>query len=241
LRCDALKPGPHRHTKHLPNEVGHVGPTRMSSRNHSALWRATTPGYCAETADGWAGDCAAGLQGSWGIRRWSACVERCERCARCNFVSFSDTNRDCSWHFACAVESLNSHGIGGSSYVTARVKPRAVRSCLLPSGVRRPPPPPAAEDVHVVTFYSEGAPRDAGLSLTAQVGLLEAAFAPFAGSFRAYTPSEVATLSLRTGERGADVLAPDPHEARMNAGFAALGHMAVKVRPAPTQDPQPQL
>ena len=205
-------------------------------------------GYCAPTlAD--AGMCDAGWQGSWDgpeAQSLERCVQRCLACARCSFVSYSRVNRDCSWHHACAVDSLNDHGVGGPTYTTVRVRdvsmalapnarcPRAAgrpgngRALLDGEEAERPTRRGRAETVHVVTFYSEGPPHDRGKPLSAHAGVLEAAFAPHVRSFRAYSAREVRTLRLRTGEAGADVLAESSHPAVKNPGLAALGHMAVK-------------
>ena len=184
-------------------------------------------GFCAETAEGWEGDCATGLQGAWPWQGRAACIERCTRCRRCNFVSFSDINRDCSWYHACALDSLNMHAYNGESYTTVHVgrrQPRARHRC---APLRQPRPMPA-KDVHVITFHSEGPPQDAGRPLSAHAGVLEAGFAPWASSFHAYVPSEVRTLTLGTGEAGASVVAADAHQAVKNPGLAAIGHMASK-------------
>ena len=161
-------------------------------------------------------------------------------------MSYSRVNRDCSWHHACAGDSLNDHGVGGPTYKTVRVRdvsmalaatarcPRAAgrpgigRALLDGEEAERPTRRGRAETVHVVTFYSEGPPHDRGKPLSAHAGVLEAAFAPHVGSFRAYSAREVRTLRLRTGESGADVLAESSHPAVKNPGLAALGHMAVK-------------
>ena len=56
-------------------------------------------GYCAQTTEGW-GDCARGSQGSVALgpkmQTLAECAAECVACDRCNFVSFSKTNQDCS-------------------------------------------------------------------------------------------------------------------------------------------------
>ena len=95
----------------------------------NALWtswaweRSWRPGFCSATStDG--GDCDTGSSGSWKVVRASArgthnasgahvsrmhqCVEMCKRsCARCRFVSYSDTHRDCDWFHECDLSSLH--------------------------------------------------------------------------------------------------------------------------------------
>ena len=68
------------------------------------MWR---KGICTTTVDGWQGDCERVLLGTWPVARGTAvhdansCVERCRSCLRCQFVSFSRQNRDCSWFHSC--------------------------------------------------------------------------------------------------------------------------------------------
>lgn len=61
-------------------------------------------GFCHPTPAG--GDCLHGEHGSWDTRAESigsleACVARCRRCARCQYVSYSELHRDCSWYHYC--------------------------------------------------------------------------------------------------------------------------------------------
>ena len=73
-----------------------------------------THGYCAETETGAEGDCVAGDKGSWrmgtktmAITDMNACVRHCVRhCARCNYVSVSQADGDCSWYHACDMRAL---------------------------------------------------------------------------------------------------------------------------------------
>ena len=63
-------------------------------------------GYCGVTID-WEGDCSLGLSGSWranqhNITGVQSCARHCQRrCPRCNFISFSADNNDCSWFNNC--------------------------------------------------------------------------------------------------------------------------------------------
>lgn len=202
-------------------------------------------GYCTGTVEGWQGDCTNGHVGSSPITRSSShaeCIERCRRCAQCTFVSVSLKNEDCSWYSGCATGSL-SLVYGGSSYTTYRVKNRQMachggrsRAQLVPSARARQVSPAASSGVHMVTFYSEGPPRDQGIPLGAMAGILEAAFAPHVESFRAYTPSTVRSLAIdwtdTSGRRqqlsGARTVAPSQVEASMNTGMGAIGHLAAK-------------
>eukprot|EP00966_Prymnesium_polylepis_P042820 995305-Prymnesium_polylepis.1 len=82
------------------------------------------PGTCGYTPWGQAGDCIAGWQGTWSLRRLgvanlSGCAEHCRaRCARCRYVSFSVIDDDCSWFRICPQRL-----IPGSSHVSLAVNP----------------------------------------------------------------------------------------------------------------------
>ena len=83
-----------------------------------------TVGYCAATEYN-SGDCIAGDMGSfrWPIGQrhhhaatdeWREvggmqdCIARCLECARCQVVSYSRTEHDCSWYFQCNLEALHT-------------------------------------------------------------------------------------------------------------------------------------
>ena len=108
-------------------------------------WRSGDVGYCAITEG--KGDCAHGTSGSWplsslgGKHDLAACVSFCkERCARCNFISFSDApgHEECSWYAQCGSHLLQAHG--GNTYRTRQV--RSVASTPPP-----PPSPPPAQEI----------------------------------------------------------------------------------------------
>lgn len=108
--------------RHVPWPVGSVCGTKNASgsaaggrrgrgararRRGSAApsLREARAGYCGVTID-WEGDCALGEQGSWraaanGIHDLPACAARCQRCSRCEFVSFSRKNDECGWFHEC--------------------------------------------------------------------------------------------------------------------------------------------
>ena len=79
--------------------------------------------------------CAASQQGAWTVPESEAasfpeaCVQRCERCSRCQFVSASRKNQDCSWYATCESSSwVTDEGVGaGDSYVTRQVRGNASR------------------------------------------------------------------------------------------------------------------
>ena len=71
-------------------------------------------GYCALTQSN-SGACATDDKGSWTIRGnsdWvsnalfrAECLQRCEACERCVYVSFSSQESDCSWFASCAADA----------------------------------------------------------------------------------------------------------------------------------------
>jgi hypothetical protein len=86
-------------------------------------------GYCDVTEDA-EGDCENGNKGSFQmaadgdhggvLRDHSGCIERCRRCARCNFVSVSAANHDCSWFHTCTLPL--GLDMGGAGYLTFAVR-----------------------------------------------------------------------------------------------------------------------
>ena len=73
-------------------------------------------GYCSFTTSGSEGDCdgapSSDLKGSWplseGLASLDECARRCSACAKCNYVSFSEAQRDCSWFHRCDYAHLQS-------------------------------------------------------------------------------------------------------------------------------------
>ena len=93
-----------------------------------------TEGYCEETNTGDAGDCDAGEKGSWRLGSGNltsvhGCVWRCAHaCARCQYVSVSLPEHDCSWYASCQMGSLHNAGLGHRTFhvddeVKRRLKP----------------------------------------------------------------------------------------------------------------------
>ena len=98
-----------------------------------APWRVPLSGLCAPTTDG--GDCTDGSSGAWPYTNATDCAARCLTCGRCNFVSYSALNRDCSWFHAChtgreAQELTRRHGAPPAG--RARSPPRPHRPRALP-------------------------------------------------------------------------------------------------------------
>ena len=91
---------------------------------------AVSPGFCGLTEG--EGDCAAGRQGAWevgragsteGVQDLAGCIARCERCGRCNYVSFSYHNEDCSWFHSCNLGALVTNHYLSPHFFTVRVRP----------------------------------------------------------------------------------------------------------------------
>ena len=59
-------------------------------------------GYCSATEVGEGALCdPADVKGTWLQPSASVCVAACKRCSRCNFVSYSALDADCSWFLEC--------------------------------------------------------------------------------------------------------------------------------------------
>ena len=105
------------------------------SVQHLLWWRLSKPGVCATTT--WkpnSDTCEQGVdtKGSWHtmrhsppIRSWSACAARCQRCPRCNYISYSAAERDCSWYTQC--DMLNTSAAQGKKAVFAGDRFRSMR------------------------------------------------------------------------------------------------------------------
>ena len=70
-------------------------------------------GYC-ETTDG-PGNCSVDVAGAVRLSRSnstsmhtavSACIDFCNACAQCKFISVSQAHRDCSWFLMCDLDDL---------------------------------------------------------------------------------------------------------------------------------------
>ena len=206
-------------------------------------------GLCTATADGWQGDCAHGALGTWPLRPGTAvydrrsCVERCRACARCRFVSVSLENRDCSWYSDCPWEALRLDVGGADTYWTRQVRQQPsltgraanATACAAARPSRRHGGGRRRHGTHFVTFYSEGAPHDAGLDFSVAEGLLRAAASPFVDSYVAYTPRMVANLLVDDVPGNATVARSDSatsgnleQSTGRNIGQSGIGHMCVK-------------
>lgn len=92
-------------------------------RNKSRAHTEPLVGYCGVTPFN-VGDCTGGQKGSWAeLHSMDECVAACRGCPRCNFVSFSLANRDCSWFHRCSMHRLITDEIAAETYLTLRVQP----------------------------------------------------------------------------------------------------------------------
>lgn len=71
-----------------------------------------TKGFCAYTKAGEGVDCLESqVKGTWDAPDLQSCVAKCRKCKQCNFVSFDQTDFDCSWFLRCP----KVHGVHGDS------------------------------------------------------------------------------------------------------------------------------
>ena len=82
-------------------------------------------GFCANTKTGDGGDCAQGESGSWrmgpNLRTERDCARKCARkCPRCNYVSVSLKDSDCSWYAKCDVSRLEFLSFTGHRTVAVK-------------------------------------------------------------------------------------------------------------------------
>ena len=105
------------------------------SRNTATRWlKRASSGSCPATPMGVKGDCSAGMSGSLPLPLAPAlgrgfiptrekettvrledvrrCLDECERCERCRYISVSSRWRDCSWYWHCDLSVLTTK-VGG--------------------------------------------------------------------------------------------------------------------------------
>jgi len=81
---------------------------RRQSQDPTVLaWlRAAQPGYIDVTTGPESGNCERSYKGAWRLNftesrsvasSTAACLDKCDRCANCNYISVSSWERDCSW------------------------------------------------------------------------------------------------------------------------------------------------
>ena len=130
-------------------------------------WLASSShGYCAATID--AGDCSHGDMGSFPLpavdldavnHGWTwrpaieFCLAKCAGCARCEFVTVSIEDRDCSWYHHCELDKLKLD-LGRGRFRSGRVRRTQVAEANL-SIARRPQPQGAFTEVELVAQSRE--------------------------------------------------------------------------------------
>ena len=103
-----------------------------------AQWLAASkPGHCGEADPDDPGDCHNGTSGAWHVRASAArqlvlaataCLQRCLSCNRCQYVSLSQTIKQCTWHHACpAPDAAATGGFRWGAFVGAPPKRRRGR------------------------------------------------------------------------------------------------------------------
>lgn len=110
------------------------------------------PGFCAPTnAPSSAVSCASGHRGFWelpialerpgrkrpnnGTRDRAACLELCNGCARCRYVSVSSARRECGWFWNCPPLDELTIIAGGSSvlgFFTTSIRPNTAMAVPAP-------------------------------------------------------------------------------------------------------------
>ena len=74
-------------------------------------------GYCAATDYASPAKCQVESTGALQITRLEQCFAACMGCAKCNFMSFSKRNQDCSWYQHCTLDALHP-GTEEQNYTT---------------------------------------------------------------------------------------------------------------------------
>ena len=100
-----------------------------SAGMNGAMAQARGIGICAMTPFRM-GDCSAGHRGSWKLPQrgnWTAdtafaeCASGCRRCSRCNYVSMSFRERECSWFHSCDLSTLDAGKRGKAEWTSALI------------------------------------------------------------------------------------------------------------------------
>lgn len=86
--------------------IGHMAGRRSHDPTVLAWLRAAQPGVIAVTTGPVSGNCDRSYKGAWRLNftesrtvasSTAACLDKCDRCANCNYISVSAWERDCSW------------------------------------------------------------------------------------------------------------------------------------------------
>jgi hypothetical protein len=93
-------------------------------------------GYCGRT---WrSGNCTIDDKGSWSLTSLSACRSACLACPRCRYLSFSRTERDCSWYTECSLADLRRSPNSAPDYVTLALRSQIESTALANTSSSRP-------------------------------------------------------------------------------------------------------
>ena len=101
-------------------------PVKVTALSADAWLASALPGFCGLTEEGSEGTCNLGERGSFGGTRLNlllgsrnrtqaavACLQRCARCKRCQFVSLKAGRKpDCSWYSSCDLKRLERSPAG---------------------------------------------------------------------------------------------------------------------------------
>ena len=70
-------------------------------------------GVCETTRDGEGARCRpSDAKGSWILGSLGSCRARCEQCAQCRFISWSEPLKECSWFARCELDRLRDLSTG---------------------------------------------------------------------------------------------------------------------------------
>jgi len=186
----------------------------------------TPRGFCGVTEG--EGDCAAGQQGAWevgragsteGVQDLAGCIARCERCSRCNYVSFSYHNEDCSWFHSCDLGALvTTHHLSEHFFTVLVRRPHATAEGSAPAPSQLEPPCSSSSEVDLRSAAGGGSvareplvPRradrrllgraaDVSACLTAECPACEATLAAFTHVSGGNGPTGVRPLSRAAEE-----------------------------------------
>ena len=104
-------------------------------------------GFCGATVDGESNDCARDDLGSFGLKphqlvnwsmAWTACTRHCLGCARCQYITVSLSNADCSWYASCNMRHLSKSPFA-RGFRTRRVRRSVPHRLPEPTPLYEPP------------------------------------------------------------------------------------------------------
>ena len=89
------------------------------------------PGFCAiaPSPSIAPGACQSDDMGSWSSHSMSDCIDRCQHCERCRYVSFSAKTRTCAWYTYCDTNDLRTfwlRALPSANWSTVHVRKNSV-------------------------------------------------------------------------------------------------------------------